>query len=370
MAAPVDTITDTRAATVARFQGSPSGGRANPLLVEAQRTVAVIDLLAQLHREHRAPHPSELALLTSWQGWGSIAPAYGRRGAGDPRWAEVRAAVDRRVRPAHNAAMRAWIDTSYFTNPQIVGAVWRLAEGLGFSGGRVLDIGCGTGAFLAAIPNGTPAACTGVEPDTVAAWVASLRFPEADIIPREIQDAVIPDGCHDIAVGNMPFANPNTADYARTAGFSLHNYCLFRALRAVRPGGLVVAVTSRFTLDAPQPIQRGKLARLGHLVGVIRLPSSAFGDAGASVVADVVAFRRHPVGGSGTSAGWRDITDGIVPGVAINEYFGTHPHRILGRPSACMGTYRPTLAVQATEPLPVALDRAISEIVRDDAEAR
>ena len=366
----VESITTAQGAVAARFQGSERTERTNPLLTEAQRTVAVIDLLAQLHREHRAPQPSELALLTSWQGWGSLAPAYGRRGTHDARWPEVRAAIERRVKPAHYATIRGWVDTSYFTTPQIVDAVWRLAEGLGFSGGRVLDIGCGTGAFLAAVPAGVAAVCTGVEPDPMAAWVASLRFPAADIIPCEIQDAVIPDGSHDIAIGNMPFANPNTADYARTDGFSLHNYCLFRALRAVRPGGLVIAVTSRFTLDAPQPIQRGKLARLGRLVGAIRLPSSTFGAVGTSVVADIVAFRRHPVGGSGTSAGWRQIIDGIVPGIAINEYFGTHSHLILGQPSACMGTYRPTLAVQATEPLPVALDRAIRDIVRADAEAR
>ena len=283
---------------------------------------------------------------------------------------EVRAAVERRVKPAHHALIRGWVDTSYFTNSQIVDAVWRLATRLGFSGGRVLDIGCGTGAFMAAIPAGVAAVCTGVEPDPMAALIASLRFPAATIIPREIQDAVIPERIYDIAVGNMPFANPETANYARTEGFSLHNYCLYRALRAVRPGGLVVAVTSRFTLDAPHAIQRGKLARLGHLVGAIRLPSSTFCAAGTSVVADIVAFRRHPAGKTGTNAGWRNITDDIVPGIAINEYFGTHPDLMLGQPSVVKGTYRPTLAVQATEPLDIALDRATSGIVRADAEPR
>ena len=366
----VESITAAQGAVAARFQGSERKERTNPLLTEAQRTVAVIDLLGQLHRERRAPQPSELALLTSWQGWGSLAPAYGRRGTHDARWPEVRAAIERRVKPAHHATIRGWVDTSYFTTPQIVDAVWRLATGLGFSGGRVLDIGCGTGAFMAAIPADVPAVCTGVEPDPMAAWIASLRFPAAEIIPREVQDAAIPDGSHDAAVGNMPFANPDTANYARTEGFSLHNYCLYRALRAVRPGGLVVAVTARSTLDAPRAIQRGKLARLGQLVGAIRLPSSTFGTAGTSVVADIVAFRRHAAGGSGTGWAWRDITDGIVAGIAVNEYFGTNPHLILGRPSVVRGTYRPTLAVQATEPLDIALDRAISEIVRADAELR
>jgi hypothetical protein len=72
---------------------------------------------------------------------------------------------------------------------------------------------------------------------------------------------------------------------------------------------------------------------------------------------------------TGTNAGWRQIKDGIVPGMAINEYFGAHPHLMLGRPSVRMGTYRPTLAIHATEPLTVALDRATTGIVRADAEA-
>ena len=121
----------------------------NPLLLRAQRTLAILDVLERLDHERRVPRPSEIAELASWPGWGALAPAYGRRGAGNPRWAEVRAAVERRVSPSQRAALASGINSSYFTDPRLVRAMWRLATGLGFTGGEVLDIGCGTGAFMA-----------------------------------------------------------------------------------------------------------------------------------------------------------------------------------------------------------------------------
>src|SRR5262249_37592855 len=53
--------------------------RPSPLLREAQRTVRVLDTLARLDREQRAPQTAELAELAAWQGWGSLTPAYGAR---------------------------------------------------------------------------------------------------------------------------------------------------------------------------------------------------------------------------------------------------------------------------------------------------
>ena len=297
----------------------------NPLLLRAQRTLAILDVLERLDHERRVPRPSEIAELASWPGWGALAPAYGRRGAGNPRWAEVRAAVERRVSPSQRAALASGINSSYFTDPRLVRAMWRLATGLGFTGGEVLDIGCGTGAFIAASPPSTPGRCTGVEPDPMAARIAALRFPSAEIIGRELQDVMLADASFDLAIGNVPFADPDTADYARTNGFSLHNYCLWRALHAVRPGGLVVAITSRFTLDATSPIQRRGLAALGDLIGAIRLPCGAFGTAGSSVVTDLVAFRRHSPHTARVRDGWRRVVDGIVPGILINEYFADEP---------------------------------------------
>jgi SAM-dependent methyltransferase len=328
--------------------------------------------LARLDRERRAPQPGELAELAAWQGWGSLAPAYGSRRETDPRgWEVVRAAVERRVNAAQREAITArGVHTSYFTSPRIAEAVWRLATGLGFVGGKALDIGCGTGTFIATAPTAVPVEWTGIEPDPVTARIAALRFPRAAIAPRELQDVRLADGSYNLVIGNMPFGNPDTADYRRTNGLSLHNYCLWRALQAVRPGGLVIAITSRYTLDAISPAQRHRLAGLGELVGVIRLPSGVFSAAGTSVVTDLVAFVRHGERDAWrVEPRWEHAIDGIVPGLAVNEYFTQRRHLILGEPSVRKGVYRPTLAVAATGSITNALARATAELVRTAAAA-
>lgn len=272
----------------------------------------MIDLVRRLDEQQRAPRAEETALLASWRGWGTVAAAFTGRGAGDAQWAKIRAAIEQRLSPGELAAANAGIATSYFTDPRLVRAVWRLATELGFAGGRVLETGCGTGAFMAATPAGVAVRWTGIEPDPIAARIATLRFPDAEIVAKELQDVPLSDGSYDLAIGNVPFSNPDTHDPVRCGGLSLHNYCLWRALQALRPGGLVVAITSRYTLDASSPQQRDRLAELGGLVGAIRLPSGAFSAAGTAVVTDIVAFRRRGPGAAVTPGAWRAVTTAMV----------------------------------------------------------
>ncbi|MGH9099415.1 MAG: single-stranded DNA-binding protein, partial [Acidimicrobiales bacterium] len=241
--------------------------------------------------------------------------------------------------------------------------VWKLATSLGFGGGDVLEPGCGSGAFMATTPPGLPVHWTGVEPDHTAASIAQLRIPGAHIVQRPIQDVQLPDGAYDLAISNVPFGHPGVDDVDRTEGLSLRNFCILRALRAVRVGGLVLVVTSRYTLDATSSWQRERLASLGDLLGAIRLPSGAFSDAGTSVVTDIVAFRRR---GDASPAGepWLDVTNTLVPGVPVNEHVARHPSRILGRLRARPGGYgRPVLAIDPPDDLEAALDAALTDVV-------
>jgi SAM-dependent methyltransferase len=310
----------------------------------------VIDLVRRLDEQQRAPQPEETALLALWRGWGTVAAAFTGRGTGDPQWTEIRAAVEQRLTPRELAAAIAGIATSYFTD-------------LGFAGGRVLETGCGTGAFMAATPAGVAARWTGIEPDSMAARIAALRFPDAEIVVKELQDVPLPDGSYDLAIGNVPFSNPDTHDSARTGGFSLHNYCLWRALQALRPGGLVVAITSRYTLDASSPQQRDRLAELGDLVEAIRLPSGAFSAAGTAVVTDIVAFRRRGPGAAVKPGAWRAVTTAMVRAVPVNEYFARRPELVLGRPTVRPGRYGFQLGVEPTGSMAAALHRATRHVV-------
>src|SRR5690606_41788848 len=90
------------------------------------------------------------------------------------------------------------------------------------------------------------------------------------------------------------FASVKPHDPVHNRGrHALHNYFLLKSLHLVRPGGLVVALTSRYTLDARNPAARREMAAIADLVGAIRLPERAFArSSGTDVVVDKIG-RAH-----------------------------------------------------------------------------
>ena len=212
-------------------------------------------------------------------GWGAVAPAMSPTATGS--WAQIGAELRMALPPDELAAAESATPTSYFTDPRLSRAVWQIATGVRFTGGRVLETGCGSGAFMAAAPADLRLRWTGVERDPTSARVAQARFPGAQIIASPLELVPLPAGVFDLAIGNVPFADVQIYD-KDAPKLTLHNYCLWRSLNAVHAGGYVIAVTSRYTMDATSPGQRAELAALGNLVGAIRLPSGALGEAGTT----------------------------------------------------------------------------------------
>lgn len=138
--------------------------------------------------------------------------------------------------------------------------MWSAARGLGFEAGRVLEPGCGSGNFIGFAPEG--ADLVGVELDPTTAAVADhLYGARARLHVGGFEDFHQPDGSFDLVIGNVPFAKVTPYDPAFNRGnHTLHNYFLVKSLRLTRPGGLVVALTSRYTLDARTTAARRELA--------------------------------------------------------------------------------------------------------------
>ena len=61
--------------------------------------------------------------------------------------------------------------------PDLAAACWQILRGLGFDRGRILEPGCGAGAFLAATPADIEATWMGVERDPVTARIAQTAAP-------------------------------------------------------------------------------------------------------------------------------------------------------------------------------------------------
>src|SRR5262249_45429020 len=156
--------------------------------------------------------------------------------------------------------------------------------------------------------------------------------------------------------GNVPFSSVHIYDRLTDVRFSIHNYFIWRALMALRPGGLAILITSRYTLDAERDVQREELGRLGRLLGAIRLPSGAHKEAVTKVVTDILVFQRRSDELTWRGQDWMSTTTEAIPGTPVNRYFLTHPDSIIGTPKVGRGLYRQDeLVVDAPDDLPTAL---------------
>ena len=101
-----------------------------------------------------------------------------------------------------DAARRTTINAHY-TSAEVVEAVWSVVTDLGFTTGRVLEPGCGSGNFIGFAPRGC--AVTGVELDPVTAAIAAALYPEADIRTETSPRPALAPGDVDLVIGNVPF---------------------------------------------------------------------------------------------------------------------------------------------------------------------
>lgn len=231
--------------------------------------------------------------LRGYSGWGGCADAFSDK----PEWRTIRDAIEQALTPEEYTQARASTLTAYYTPGPVVKAMWDALR-IGPTPIQVLEPGCGTGNFMAGIPDDVAAHVSGVELDPISARIAAALNPDATILNADLADCTIQQGSFDLAIGNVPYSGDISLDYRTTDGgtsrLPLHDYFIERSVDALRPGGVAMLLTSRYTLDKRSETMRADLARKAELVGVVRLPSSTFArQAGTEAVTDVLVLRRR-----------------------------------------------------------------------------
>jgi len=190
--------------------------------------------------------------------------------------------------------------------------MWRLAGELGFSGGRVLEPGCGAGVFIGLAPAG--AEMVGVELDDTTAAIAQELHPDARIIARSFADYRPRGAAFDLTVGNVPFADVRLHDPVHNRQqHSIHNHFIIKSLALTRPDGLAIVLTSRYTLDAGNPAARREISGMADLLGAIRLPSGAHRRAaGTDALTDLLVEHFPKILDLKFTAQMEDELDGIA----------------------------------------------------------
>lgn len=341
-----------------------SQSRLGPL-GRARASVEAIEILLRLREDQVEPTEGELRALRQWPGWGPLAPALAPNREGT--WAEIGEQLQRLLSPREYRHAEQGTPTAYYTPDRITEACWSALQGLGFNGGRVLEPGCGAGTFIKHTPEGLPVQWYGVERDPTTAGIAALLHPGAEIINARLQDASLQSNSVDAVLGNVPYGNFAVSDETapKAVKGSIHNYFIWRSVQAMRPGGVAILLTSRYTMDASDDAARRAIGKHADLLGAIRLPNGALAEGGTGVLADILVVRRRdtdePVDESwmGTSA---------VPGVPdqeCNDYFLANPSHVLGAwEQGRAAQYGHTLAVKAPEDqdLTAALGEAFADI--------
>ena len=174
---------------------APSGA-----VSRARANLAALTTLRAIEREARPATPDEQQVLARWSGWGAVPEVFDTRRA---EYAWAREQLGALLGPREMAAAARNTLNAHYTGAGIVQATWSAVQALGFTGGRVLEPGCGSGNFIGFAP--AAAQVTGVELDPVTAAIAAALHPRAQILAESFADTGDPDGSYDLAIGNVPF---------------------------------------------------------------------------------------------------------------------------------------------------------------------
>ncbi len=307
-------------------------------LHEARRFLDLLALVDRLQQEERPATETERALLSTFMGWGPLSRAF--EPTAEESWQEIGQQIMLHLGPDGYEDARAATPHSFFTDPLLAETIWNIARTLGFEGGQVLEPGCGSGHFMSSVPADLDCTLIGIEREPFSAGLAKLRFPNATIHTFPLEKVAIARESIDLVVGNVPFADIKIYDRQAPVKFSLHNYFLWRAIQALRPGGLALLITSRYTLDAKDATQRQILSEDAILLGAIRLPSGAHKAARTEAVTDILVLQRRSAQIFWDGHPWMDLSDNVLEGCSLNEYFDAHPEMIIGFPYLDHGLYR------------------------------
>ncbi len=272
--------------------------------------------------------------LRRYCGWGGLPQVFDETFS---RYEYARKQLQNLLTPEEYAAARESTLNAHYTPQIIIDAMYTAIQTMDLPrDARILEPACGTGNFITRKPHSlSDAEVVGVEIDNVTARIAKqLHRNDENVTIMEcgFERSGLTDSSFDLAIGNVPFGSYklNDPDYAQD--WLIHDAFFRKALDKVAAGGVVAFVTSSGTMDKASPKVREYLATQAELVGAIRLPNTAFADAGTKVTSDIIFLkkREHPLQAHEPKPDWC-YTIPNADGLKINSYFVQNPQMVLGK---------------------------------------
>lgn len=308
-----------------------------------EANVAAIRIAKALEAEGRSATYAEQVALSKFVGWGGLAEVFERRAQYEASWGKAQQELKDLLTEEEYEAANKSIMNAHYTDIGVVLEMHAALARWGFDGGNILEPAVGSGNFIGATPAYTRQSnWLAVELDPMTSLIAKQLYPKANVLNMGFQDAPIPDNYFDLAISNVPFSDNPVFDkkYPAYLRKNLHNYFFVKAMDKVRPGGVLMFITSRYTMDGKDQTFRKYIAGHADFMGGVRLPNSAFKEnADTSVVTDVLVFRKREQGApyagvdfarTGTVSVKNNY--GSYSALPENEYFIANPSMVLGTP--------------------------------------
>lgn len=350
------------------------------------RNKKAIEVVQELLDNERPATKEERDAMAAYIGWGSFGqelfqgtwekPIYKDGWKEENDWVR-----DTLGKDAWEEAQNSIINAHY-TDPYTINSMWKMAKNMGFKGGKVLEPSMGVGNFFGLMPKGIAekSQLTGIELDRTTGRMAQALYPQANIQIKGYEESRTPDNFYDMIIGNVPFGNFNIADrrYGKLKPL-IHDFFFLKGIDQLKPGGIMMAITTKGTLDKADARVRMELAKKADLVAAYRLPTGAFDKyAGTNVVTDILIFKKLDKPRTGVrelewvnSSKYQTTFRGQQETYYYNDYFKNHPENVLGIMEFGHGTTtgRPGLTVKRLDDFGERLKEIPNEVPKNIFEA-
>ena len=334
---------------------------------KVRANMAAIETAISLRGSSKPATEEQRRTMASFTGWGGLSEVFAK----NSEYAQASSRLAELLSPSEYAQAQDSVLTAYYTEPEVIRAMWQMVRSAGFAGGAVIEPSCGNGHFVGCMPDDLREASHihMVEIDPLTATMAVEIYADDRTMVRNcgIEDTSYV-GCFDLVIGNIPFGNYRVSDRRLDRlKLNIHEYFVAKSLDMVRPGGLVALITTASMMDKADSSIKRLMLQKSNILSIVRLPSGAFKRLGGTdVLTDIVLLQKRsailedelvvdlPVfsicqakQAPGQLCCSKEFMNWQRP--KINAYFADRPEQVLGKLVRVSGRFGSGIGVSADD---------------------
>ncbi|HJO95117.1 MAG TPA: SNF2-related protein [Victivallales bacterium] len=219
----------------------------------------------------------------------------------------------------------------HYTSYETIKSIYNAIDKSGLKYHKALEPAAGNGNFIGLKPG---LDWTTVELCNINSRILNILYPKATHYNLSYEHFTKND--FDLIISNVPFAESRglTACHNRSDIKALHDYYFIKSLDLINDSGLIVFITSSFTMDGKSKNKiREEIINKCDLLAAFRLPNGHFKKtAHTEVQTDLIFLQKRPSKSTSHTINNKPFiqTREINPNVYLNNYYIDNPTHILG----------------------------------------